>query len=202
MIRRLLNSRQLRCVVALLLIFAVFVAVGDALASAGGGHGESSFDKGKDLIWRTMNFVVLAGVLIYLLKKPVANGLASRRQGIKDELDDLDKRKQAAEDELRQYQEKLSRLDKEIEKIVADYIKEGEAAKEKIIEEAKASAEKLQQQAKKNIEHEFEKARQELKADMADQAVAMAEELVKKNIKDEDQERIVTEYLEKVVVAQ
>jgi len=188
--------------VALLLIFAVFVAVGDALASAGGGHGESSFDKGKDLIWRTMNFVVLAGVLIYLLKKPVANGLASRRQGIKDELDDLDKRKQAAEDELRQYQEKLSRLDKEIEKIVADYIKEGEAAKEKIIEEAKASAEKLQQQAKKNIEHEFEKARQELKADMADQAVAMAEELVKKNIKDEDQERIVSEYLEKVVVAQ
>jgi F-type H+-transporting ATPase subunit b len=172
------------------------------LASSGGGHGESSFDKGKDLIWRTMNFVVLAGVLIFLLKKPVAKGLASRRQGIKEELDDLESRKSAAQKELQQYQDKLNQLDKEIEKIVADYIKEGEAAKTKIIEDARASAEKLQQQAKKNMEHEFEKAKRALKAEMADQAVAMAEELIKTNIKDEDQERIVSEYLEKVVVAQ
>jgi len=200
--RALFGSRRLRCVLALLVVFALFLIVGDVLASSGGGHGESSFDKGKDLIWRTMNFVVLAGALIILLRKPLAKGLASRRQGIKEELEDLEKRKQAARDELRQYQAKLDQLDKEVEKIVADYIKEGEAVKTKIIEEARASAEKLQQQAKKNIEHEFEKARRELKADMAEQAVAMAEELIKKSIKDEDQARIVNEYLEKVVVAQ
>lgn len=200
--RGFLASKRLRCVVALLVVFSVALFVGHALASSGGGHGESSFDKGKDLIWRTMNFVVLAGALIFLLRKPVANGLASRRKGIKEELDDLENRKRAAEEELRKYQEKLNQLDQEIEKIVADYIKDGEAAKTKIIEDAKASAEKLQQQAKKNIEQEFEKARRALKAEMSDQAVAMAEELIKKNIKDEDQERIVGEYLEKVVVAQ
>ena len=199
--RALFGSRRLRCVLALLVVFALFLIAGGVLASSGGGH-ESSFDKGKDLIWRTMNFVVLAGALIILLRKPLAKGLASRRQGIKEELEDLEKRKQAARDELRQYQAKLDQLDKEVEKIVADYIKEGEAVKTKIIEEARASAEKLQQQAKKNIEHEFEKARRALKADMAEQAVAMAEELIKKSIKDEDQARIVNEYLEKVVVAQ
>ena len=37
---------------------------------------------------------------------------------------------------------------------------------------------------------------------MAGQAVAMAEALIKKKIKDEDQERIIGEYLTKVVVAQ
>jgi len=159
-------------------------------------------DKTKDLIWRTMNFVVLAGGLIILLKKPVAQALAARRQGVKDQLDDLERQKQEAEQQLSEYKRKLSQLEKEVETIVAEYIRDGEALKAKIIEEAKASAEKLQGQAKKNIEHEFEKAKKELRAEMGGQAVAMAEALIKKNINDEDQKRIINEYLTKVVVAQ
>ena len=75
-------------------------------------------------------------------------------------------------------------------------------AKANNIEEAKAAAEKLQEQAKKNIEHEFQKAKQQLKAEMAEQAVAMAEELIKKDMKPKDQKRLIDEYLTKVVVAQ
>ncbi|MBW2265789.1 MAG: F0F1 ATP synthase subunit B [Deltaproteobacteria bacterium] len=198
--RAFVRNRKLRCAVGLLAVLAVFVAVGVVFASSGGG--ESGFDKGKDLIWRIMNFVVLAGGLTFLLRKPVAKGLESRRQGIRDQLDDLEKRKQKAEKELSEYQQKLNQLDKEVEKIVAEYVKDGEALKAKIIEEAKASAEKLQRQAKKNIEHEFEKAKKELRAEMGAQAIVMAEELIKKNINDKDQERIIGEYLEKVVVAQ
>ncbi len=192
------RSRKVRYTVSLLAVLAVVFASGIVLASGGGGGG---MDKTKDLIWRTMNFVVLAGVLVFLLKKPLAQALESRRQGIRDQLDDLEKQKQEAETQLSAYKDKLNQLEKEVEKIVAEYVKDGEAIKAKIIEEAKASAEKLQGQAKKNIEHEFEKARNELRAEMADQAVAMAEELIKKSIKAEDQERIISEYLAKVVVA-
>ena len=59
-----------------------------------------------------------------------------------------------------------------------------------------------QEQAKKNIEQEFQNAKEELKAEMADQAVALAEALIKKNINDDDQKVIIDEYLTKVVVAQ
>lgn len=189
------GSRKTRYVVCLLAVLAIVFACGAAYASGGG------LDKKKDIIWRTMNFAVLAGGLIFLLKKPLAKALQDRRQGIKDQLDDLERQKAEAEKQLGEYRQKLNQLDKEIEKIVAEYIKDGEAAKDKIIEEAKAAAEKLQGQAKKNIEHEFEKARKELRAEMADEAVAMAEELIKKSIKAEDQERIISEYLAKVVVA-
>jgi len=193
------GTRKARYVVGLVAVLAVVFAYGAVFASSGGSGG---MDKTKDLIWRTMNFVVLAGGLIILLKKPVAQALAGRRQGIKDQLEDLERQKREAEEQLSQYKQKLSQLEKEVEKIVAEYIKDGEAAKAKIIEEAKASAEKLQEQAKKNIAHEFEKAKKELRAEMASQAVAMAEELIKKNINDEDQKRIINEYLTKVVVAQ
>lgn len=189
-----------RYMISLLVVVSVLFTFGLVWASSEGGGG--GIDKGKDLIWRIMNFGVLAAVLFFLLRKPLAKGLASRRQGIKDQLDDLEKQKQEAAKQLAEYKEKLSRLDEEAEKIIAQYIQDGEAAKAKIIEEAKAVSEKLQVQAKKNIEHEFDKAKQELKAEMAEQAVAMAEELIKKHIKDEDQEQIIDEYLTKVVVAQ
>jgi F-type H+-transporting ATPase subunit b len=195
------RMRKLRYVMTLLVVFSVLFAFGSVWASSEGGHGDSG-GKVKDLIWRTMNFGVLAGVLIFLLRKPVAQGLESRRQGIKDELADLEGQTREAEKRLAEYKQKLSVLDQEVEKIVAEYIQEGEAAKAKIIEEAQAAAEKLQEQAKKNIKHEFDKAKNQLKAEMAGQAVAMAEQLIKEHINEEDQERILDEYLTKVVVAQ
>lgn len=202
MMRVFTTIGKARYVVILLVVVSVLFAVGAVFASSGGGHGEGGMDKTKDLIWRTMNFVVLAGGLFLLLRKPVAQGLEARRQGIRDQLDDLENQKADAAKQLAEYKAKLARLDKEIGKIVAEYVKEGEAAKAKIIEDAKVAAEKLQTQAKKNIEHEFQKARQELKAEMSEQAVSMAEALIKKSINDDDQKRIVDEYLTKVVVAQ
>ena len=193
------KSRKARYLAGPVAVLAVVSVSGVVFAAGGGGGG---LDKTKDIIWRTMNFVVLAGGLFILLKKPVANALAARRQGIKDQIDDLEKQKQEAEQQLSEYQQKLNQLEKEVEKIVAEYVKDGEAIKAKIIEEAKASAEKLQGKAKKNIEHEFERAKKELRAEMADQAVAMAEALIQKSINDEDQKRIISEYLTKVVVAQ
>jgi F-type H+-transporting ATPase subunit b len=193
-----------RYVVSLLVVVSVLFAFGSVWASSEGGEHEGGLIKNKplDLLYRTMNFALLAGILIFVLRKPLPKALASRRQGIKDQLDDLERQKREAERQLAEYKEKFARLDEEVEKIVAEYIRDGEAAKANIIEEAKAAAEKLQEQAKKNIAHEFQKAKQQLKAEMAEQAVAMAEELIKKDIKPKDQERLIDEYLTKVVVAQ
>ena len=190
-----------RYVVSLLVVVSVLFAFGSVWASSEGGGGLIK-NKPLDLLYRTINFGLLAVILIYLLRKPVPKALQSRRQGIKDQLDDLEKQKQDAERQLAEYKQALSLLAKEVERIVAEYVGQGEAAKAKIIEEAQAAAEKLQEQAKKNIEHEFDKAKQQLKAEMAGQAVAMAEQLIKEHINEEDQERIVDEYLTKVVVAQ
>jgi F-type H+-transporting ATPase subunit b len=191
---------KVRYVISLLVVVSILFAFGSVWASSEGGG--SKLDKGKDLIWRTMNFGVLFVALFFVLRKPIAKALKSRRQGIKDQFDDLERQKQEAERELAEYKEKFGRLDEEVEKIVAEYIQQGEAAKARILEEAKAAAEKLQEQARKNIEHEFQQAKLQLKAETAEQAVAMAEEIIKKHIKDEDQDRIIGEYLKKVVVAQ
>ena len=67
------------------------------------------------------------------------------------------------------------------------------------MKEAESAAEKLKEQAQKNIQNEFNQAKQSLQAEIVEKALAKAEELIKDRISAEDQDRLVDEYLEKVV---
>lgn len=185
---------------------AVHDASGDAAhGAADGGHGEAGGHGEGTKGWvptdtyRVMNFGVLAIALFFLLRKPVAKALNARIEGIKEQLNDLEAKKQKALEELAEYNAKLSNLDGEAEKILAQYEKQGIEAKARILKEAEAAAQKLEEQAKRNIEHEFKMARQSLQNEIMEKALAKAEELLKDKITEQDQERLVDEYLEKVV---
>ena len=173
------------------------LGVGTALAASGEGGG------GKGWVatdtYRVMNFVVLLVALILILRKPISQALSARIKTIKEQLESLETQKAEAEKKLAQYNDKLSQLESEAEKIVQGYIQQGNEAKAKILKEAEATAEKLQVQAKRNIEHEFSKARQELQREVVEKSLIQAEEMLKKTITDQDQDKLVNEYLDKVV---
>ncbi len=180
--------------VLLLLSMGVVNALG-ASGGEGGAKGWVATDT-----WRVMNFVVLLVALIFVLRKPISQALSSRIKNIREQLESLEAQKAEAEKQLAQYNEKLSQLENEAEKIVEGYIKQGNEAKAKILKEAEATAEKLQVQARRNIEHEFGKARQELQRQVVEKSLVKAEETLKKAITAQDQDNLVDEYLDKVVV--
>jgi F-type H+-transporting ATPase subunit b len=169
-------------------------------ANAHGGHGDAGA-KGwvATDTYRVMNFAVLAIGLFLVLKKPVSQALGGRIQGIKEQLVELEEKRKAAEAKLAEYDAKMAELDKEAETMLAEYVKQGEDAKARILKEAENAAEKLKEQASKNIEHEFLQAKAELKAEIVEKALAKAEAIIKEKINSEDQEKLVDEYLEKVV---
>ena len=171
-----------------------------AIAASGGGHGDEAH-KGwlATDTYRVMNFAVLAIGLFLVLKKPASQALGGRIQGIKEQLEDLEQKKQAAEDKLAEYDARMAELDKEAEAMLAEYVKQGEDAKARILQEAEAAAEKLKEQASKNIEYEFKQAKADLKAEIVEKALAKAEAIIKEQISSDDQEKLVDEYLEKVV---
>jgi F-type H+-transporting ATPase subunit b len=90
-------------------------------------------------------------------------------------------------------------LEQEAEKLVEEYIRQGNEAKARIIEEAKKAAEKLEEQARRNIENEFNQAKIKLQQDTLEKALVNAETLIKNKITAQDQDKLVDEYLEKVV---
>ena len=194
------RPHRLRKFIAVLFFLALLLGVFSISAALGasGGEGGSKSWSSTDT-FRVMNFAVLVIVLVYLLRKPLSQALSSRIKVIKDQLEDLEARKDEAEKKLAEYNEKLARLEKEAEKIVAEDINQGNEARERILKEAESSAEKLKAQARRNIEHEFKQAKQKLQEEVLETSLQKAEEILKNKISDDDQERIVDEYLKKVV---
>jgi len=171
-----------------------------------GAHGTSggslSAAKLKDLFWRVINFIALMIILVKFGAKPIGSALAGRQRGIKDEISDLEARKAEAERSYREFEAKLSTVEKDIDRIVEKAVAQAEIEKVKIIEKAEQAADDIKRQAELAIQNEIMEARRTLKNDVADQASVMAEELIVKNLTPEDQVKIIEDYLDKVGAVQ
>ncbi|MFQ5484780.1 MAG: hypothetical protein ACE5DO_05530 [Desulfobacterales bacterium] len=179
----------------------MFFLVGAALGASGEGHERENAQKrwiATDT-YRVMNFVVLAAALFFLLRRPVSQALTGRIRQIKERLSDLESKKEAAEKQLAVCDERLSLLKQEAEKIVDEYIRQGNEARMKILQEAEAAVEKLNEQAQKTIAYEFKKEKIKLQEEILEKALVKAEGIIREKISSGDQNRLIDEYIEKVV---
>lgn len=176
------------------------VTLSATLVCASGGEGGHA-DSGailKDFIYRWFDFILMAGLLGYLLAKPLRNGLAGRREGIEKALGDAVAARDAAEAKFAEYDAKLTRAAAEIEEMSAAIRREGELERERILANAREMAQKITAEAEKSAESEILRARAELRQEATRLAITLAEELLKKHINAGDQQRLVNEYMSKV----
>jgi len=164
------------------------------------GHEAHHFTRHQyfDLLWRALNFFLFAAIIYKLTAKPVRNALNQKEEQIKTTLEDLEKEKRLTRQKFLEYEAKLAQLDKEKEKIIKEFIVAGEAEKKRIIEEANKMAEQIKEGAKRAAVQEAKMAKEELRAEIAEMATKMAEDIIKENFKTEDQKKIVEEYLAKM----
>lgn len=183
----------------LLLTGLIFVLRGTALASEGGGHGGGL--NWTDFFLRLVNFVILLAALIYLLKKPIASFFTKRREDIQGLLTELEAKRREADKKSAEYQAKLSALEAETKKIISELIAEGEAEKAKIIDAAHRQAEYLKEQAKLAIQQEIKAAKESLQEEIAELSVVEAEKILRDKLFASDQERLIREFMTRVVEA-
>jgi len=176
-----------------------FAAICIASEGGGGGHADTGAQL-KDFAWRVLDFAVLALILWWALKKANVKGaLSDRRAGIEKALSEAVTAREAAERKLAEYADKLAQANKEIDEIHAAMKREGELERERIIAEAKVAAVKIREQAAQAASQEIVKARTELREEAGRLAVQLAEQTLKEKIEKTDQDRLVGEYLAKVV---
>lgn len=180
---------------------AVLALQGTGWCSGGGAEGGAHHLNWWDFALRTGNFVILVAILVKLLKKPLGNFLTTRRQDIQKLLADLKLKQEDAARVSAEYKAKLAALDEETKKIVAELLSEGEAEKQKIIQAAERQAAYIKQQAEIAVQQEIKAARERLQEEVAELSVAAAEQLIQKNIKGEDQDRLVKDFMKRVVEA-
>ena len=151
-------------------------------------------------LWRVINIVVFALILVYLLRNKIGIGKVfdNRGAGIVKELQQAKRDKEEALKQLAEVEARLSRLDQEIADIRLEAEREATREAERIRETAEADAQKIRQVASREIEGAMKAARSELRAFVAEQAVQMAEATIRKEIRPEDASRMLTRYAEEL----
>lgn len=182
------------------LVFALILPLLPAIVMAATGHdaggGESHGDSG--MLWKVINFIILIAALAIVWFKFIRKMLDKRSVDIQKALDSAKEAKDIADRKAEEYRAKLAILDANVANVQNEIRLEGEAELKRIIAEAEVSAGKLREQAKFAAEQEIKKARIAIRAEVAELAATMAEEILKKELKDADQERIVKGYIDKL----
>ncbi len=149
----------------------------------------------KELIYKTVNFVILVGALAYFLRKPAADYFASRSAAIRKGIEEGRKALEASEAELRAIEEKVARLGQEIRAFEEEAEREIAAEAERFRRETEAEASKMLEFARARLDAAGRAARQELRAFAAMEALRLAEESVRTRLDAPQRERLFARYL-------
>jgi F-type H+-transporting ATPase subunit b len=167
--------------------------------AAGERHGEEPHqDSLINVIARLVNFGILAGSLVYLLRSPLAAYLANRDAQIRSDLVNAAELKQAAAAQIDEIDRKMKALPGELEALRRQGLEEIAAEEARIQAAAAAERDRLLEQARREIALQVKVAERELVSHAAELAVGVATERIKKNITGEDQQRLLDRYVQQL----
>lgn len=150
------------------------------------------------LLASLINFGALAFILFRFGKKPLAEALKKRRDGIMADIDTATKLKEDAEARLEDYEEKIENIESKLDEVRAEYAQQAELERKHILAEAEERRVRMRKDAELRIEQELKAARAELLREAVVSAVAAAEDLVQKQIAARDQDKMANDYLQSI----
>jgi F-type H+-transporting ATPase subunit b len=195
------NPRTRACrtlrVVAPLAASLCAAAVVFAAEEGGAQHGGGVHIPWGEIIKQAINFLLLAGVLVYFLRKPFSSFLKERSELLRKAIDDAAMARAEAAEKLAAIETRTAKLADEIAGMNAKMDGEAAAEARRLQETAAVEISRIRAQSEFTGEQEVKKAREELRREAALLSARAAEELVRKTLSPEDQERLVRENLEK-----
>ncbi len=117
----------------ILVVIAVFLPI-VLLASGDSGHYKALTGRETDYIPRIFNFTIFVGILYYLLANPIKNFFNGRKEGIANQLKEIEAKLQASKDEKKEAEARVEESKVKAEDIIKTANKEAEILSSKIAE--------------------------------------------------------------------
>jgi F-type H+-transporting ATPase subunit b len=144
-------------------------------------------------LWKFINLFLFIGVALFLhhrFGRPIREALRSRGEGIKSELLRAQEERDRALAKLAEVEARFSKLDAEVAKLKEKAQAEAAAERERIAAATEEEIAKTREQAKREIESAGKAARHELRRFAAEESVRLAEGLLEREIRVEDDVRL------------
>lgn len=143
-----------------------------------------------DLLFPAINFALFAILLYSLLKKPVKGFVHERHVTLSQTLKEVRQQLKEAREQFEEFSAKLGAVKVEEDSILDAAKKEALESQTRILNYASERSNQIIRDAKESTQRAFVELKAELKKEFADQVVAQAEQLIKKRLTGEDQQRI------------
>jgi F-type H+-transporting ATPase subunit b len=136
--------------------------------------------------WKFLNLAIFAAVGIYILRRPISEALASRREAIKQEMVQAQQRREQALSKVTEAEALLGHVDADMASVREHARDEAEAERRRLAEATTRDIEKLKQQAQREIETADKIARKQLREFFARRSIEVARQSIKAQMKPED----------------
>lgn len=174
--------------------FYLFITGVDLAVGSEGGEGTTF----KGLFLQFINLAILIYIIYRFGADKIKGFLKTRRESIKKEIDEAQRAREEAENKYREYSQRLANIQEKIDSLFKELEEEGKKERDMIISEAVRFSERIKEQARLAAQQEAKKVMEEVKAEIAELLTRRAEEAIRKGLKDEDQERLVNTFLNKL----
>jgi len=144
-------------------------------------------------LWKFANLAIFTGLGIYVLRKPISQALASRREAIQQELVRAQNERDQALARVAEADSLLARLDDDVRRVQEQAREEVTSEQQRIAASTEREIEKLKQQAQREMETADKLARKELRQFLAEKSVQMARESIRVQMRPEDDTALIRE---------
>lgn len=149
-------------------------------------------------LWKLANLILILGLLVYFLGRPLATHFRKRREDLDEALTRAAAEREKAVALASEMTAKLASLEQEIAEIRRRGAEEGEQEKRAQLDAAVREAESLRRNAADEIERRLALAKQDLSRAAADLASGRARDVIAATITDEDRRRLLDESVQNV----
>jgi F-type H+-transporting ATPase subunit b len=150
------------------------------------------------LLLQFVNFAILLGVILKFAAKPLKDYLRKRHHGVKEKIDEAERALKDAAAAKRRYEEKLAGLDAEIEAFRTSTASGLERERTKVLDEARELAARIREQARLAYEYEMREGMEQVRAEIAGRTIEAAVARIREMFGQDDHDRMVEEFIEKV----
>ncbi|MEJ7709707.1 MAG: ATP synthase F0 subunit B [Pyrinomonadaceae bacterium] len=149
-------------------------------------------------VWRFINLAIFLGVIYYLVRRPLSEAFKVRREGIRKDLMRAQEERDAAMAKLAEVERRIAHLGDEVEVLRLEAQKEAAEERDRIRKSTEDEIRRLREQSRLEIEMAGKTARYELRQFAAERSVEMAEDMLRRELKPEDDARLVSEYVKEL----
>jgi F-type H+-transporting ATPase subunit b len=152
----------------------------------------------SSVLFHALNLALLLGVLVYFVRRPVADTFRERALTIRTELTETARTRDEAHQRHQELLARLEKIENEIRGMDAEAEVEAKREEEKLIERAKREAARITEQVERNIRDESTRARTELRQDAVNLAIQLAESTLRQGVSATDQQALARQFLDSV----